>query len=83
MGGSNQKALDLSLSVLSVGDESEAFVQAARSLAVAVDERPHSDELWREYRFALKALWEAVADGGDDDDPLDDVRAAVPDAPTP
>ena len=40
----------------------EALLQAARSMAGALDDRPYSPQMWKEYRTAL---WELIS--GDDD----------------
>lgn len=48
-----------------------ARVQVLRSLALAVDERPHSPGLWSEYRAALSEVLEA------DDDVDDSLEAEL------
>lgn len=55
-----------------------AGVQALRSLAAALDEKPHSPGLWREYRAALSEVLEAD-DNADDrlSEALDRVREAT------
>lgn len=75
----NANALERTVAVLAPGDDAAAVVEAARSLAGAVDSDPLNDALWREYRYALAALREACANGGDDEleDAFDAVRAAV------
>lgn len=45
----------------SIEDVDAARVEMLRSLAAALDEKPHSPGLWREYREALEGL------RGDDD----------------
>lgn len=81
--GDNRAAVERLIEHAEPPVRASAHVQAVRSLADAVDAEPLSDELWREYRFALRALAEVLADGGDDEaeSALDDVRAAVLHAP--
>lgn len=49
-----------------------ARIQILRSLADAVDSKPHSPQMWREYRDALEELIE----GGDPED-LPDLLAEL------
>lgn len=75
----NLAALELTLRALNPNDEAAAVVEAARSLASAVDADKSNDALWREYRFALVALREACSNGDEDklESVLDAVRSAV------
>ena len=64
--GRNAAALEVTISELDrmgrLERIDEAWLQAARSMASALDDRPHSPQMWREYRTAL---WELIS--GDDD----------------
>jgi hypothetical protein len=53
-----------------------AEVAAVRMLAAALDEAPGDTDLWREFRFALKALRE-VTGGSDFDDSVNDLLARL------
>lgn len=74
----NTAALSRTLDALRAAGRLEpidaARVQMLRSLAAAVDERPYSDRLWREYREALSEVLDA-----DDaaDDSLAEAVAAI------
>lgn len=65
--GANADALEVTLRALGVAgrlaDVDAARVQACRSIAVALDERPFNSQMWREYRESLEGL---TADDGDD-----------------
>lgn len=75
----NRAALERAIAALDPDDAAAAVVEAARSLASAVDADGLNDALWREYRYALAALREACAGGGDDEleNVFEAVRAAV------
>ena len=66
---SNAAAIGRTLAALEAAGRLEevdaAEVQMLRSLAAAVDVRPHSPGLWQQYREALGGV---RSDGGDDDD---------------
>lgn len=68
----NLSALDETVSALRalgrLEDVDAATVEAARSLAMAVDEQPGNASLWREYQAAVRSLREV---GADDDGGLD------------
>lgn len=68
---SNATGLEKTLKALTgsgrLGDEDQALVALARSLAVAVDAEPENAALAREYRAALMALLSAGTDSLDDD----------------
>lgn len=55
-----------------------ARVQALRSLAAALDENPHTAQMWREYREAIEAV---TADDSDDsvEDLIDELSSSVRD----
>lgn len=58
--GRNRAALEQSIGHLATDPSHAALIEAARSLADQVDERPVEERLWREYRFALSALMGAA-----------------------
>ena len=73
-------ALEKQIEAMATGIEHRALVESCRALADLVDSLDHFDALvWREYRLALKALGEAVTDGGSDptDEFLVDLRASI------
>lgn len=78
----NASALNATLRSLDLSPGTEAVVQAARSLAAAVDDDPSKAALWSEYRSALGVLMEVAADGADDESAavLELLRTPVPHA---
>lgn len=76
----NLSAIDETVAALqSLGrleDVDAATVEAARSLAVAVDEQPGNASLWREYQAAVRSLREVGADDGTGHD-IDAIIAAI------
>lgn len=69
--GPNRAALEEQIEAMATGREHRALVESCRQLADQVDRSiargGFSDKAWREYRLSLRALREAVADGGDGD----------------
>jgi hypothetical protein len=65
--GANSEAIEVTLHALGeagrLEDIDAARVQALRSMAEALDEKPFNSQMWREYREALEGL---TADDGDD-----------------
>lgn len=65
--GANRVAVEVTIAELRRCGRFEtvdaAQIQAARSIADALDDNPHNSQLWREYRGVLEAL----TDDGDDD----------------
>lgn len=57
-----------------------ALVEVCRGLAAAVDDKPDSPGLWREYREAVKELAGGDDGGGGVDELLAELRAPVRDA---
>lgn len=64
---SNVEAMESTLAALAdagrIDEVDAARVQALRSMAAALDERPFNSQMWREYRESLEGL---VANDGDD-----------------
>lgn len=63
-----RKAIRAMRAADALNDSHAALEAAAVGLAEAVDDHPTSDALWREYRQALKALYEVGQVMADDDD---------------
>ena len=73
-------ALEKQIEAMATRIEHRALVESCRALADLVDSLDCFDALvWREYRLALKALGEAVTDGGSDpaNEFLADLRASI------
>lgn len=64
---SQSEALERQLSTLGETDIAAAEIQAARGLAELLDSGQVGSEFWREYRFALKAVREALGDDSVDE----------------
>lgn len=60
-------ALNRQIDVLTETDSAAAEIELARGLAELLDSGQVGAEFWREYRFALKAVREALGDDGIDE----------------
>lgn len=62
----NAEAIEVTLSALhdQLHSIDEAYVQAVRSIAAALDADPSRSMLWREYRELIKELTSGHDDGG-------------------
>lgn len=66
--GPHRTAVDRAVEALATGPEHAALVESCRALADELDQTLEFDErLWREYRFALKALMERASGDNDGD----------------
>ena len=82
----NREAVDKTLAELERVGRLEAIdaarIQAVRSIADALDDRPYNSQMWREYRETLKEL--LTDDGaGDVDRLIAELSSPVRDASTP
>lgn len=66
--GQHRTAVDRTVEALATGPEHAALVESCRALADELDRAAEFDEhMWREYRFALKALMERASGDNDGD----------------
>lgn len=87
--GRQRSALEATIAALPTGVEHAAHVETCRGLADLLDSLPlaaFDDKLWREYRLALRALFDGATGGPDDDDfdaEFDALRAQMGDSAKP
>lgn len=80
----NAAAIEVTLAELErmgrLEDVDAARVQALRSIAAALDAKPFSPQMWREYREAIEGLTADDGNGdGSIDELLDELSASVRD----
>ena len=83
--GPNGVAFERTLAVLVLAGRIEeidaARVQALRSMAASLDEKPFNSQMWREYREALEGLTTDDANDGALEALLAELSAPVRDSP--
>jgi hypothetical protein len=83
--GVNAEAIEVTLHALGeagrLEDIDAARVQALRSIAEALDEKPWNSQMWREYRESLEGLTADDADDGELAAILAELSAPVRDTP--
>lgn len=85
--GPQRAALEAAVAALVTGPQHAALIESCRAIADFIDGCPvFDDKAWREYRLALKALYDHATGGGDEDDfdrEFDELRTTVGDAAKP